>query len=128
MVGQVGLPQTEIRKRIRAAMGLAGIKSWEALAEKTGMSRSTLKDLGTTRANAEKKHLVPIAAVCELPYEWFTIPSFSEAVSREAARLHEEDPATRFGAAAKREAEKQDEHPESEREDPPDEGAGGPGP
>ena len=43
------LEQDEIRRRIRAAMALADIGSWEELAARTPLSRSTLKDLGTVR-------------------------------------------------------------------------------
>lgn len=82
------LEQEEIRRRIRAAMALADIGSWEQLAEETPLSRSTLKDLGTVRGRAEETHLRVIAAACELPYSWFTIADIGGAVMRE-----DEDPA-----------------------------------
>jgi hypothetical protein len=82
------LEQEEIRRRIRAAMALADIGSWEQLAECTPLSRSTLKDLGTVRGRAEETHLRVIAAACELPYAWFTIDDIGGAVTRE-----DEDPA-----------------------------------
>jgi hypothetical protein len=77
------LDQDEIRRRIRAAMALADISSWEELAERTPMSRSTLKDLGTVRGRAEETHLRVIAAACGLPYAWFTVGDLGRAVSRE---------------------------------------------
>ena len=82
------LEQEEIRRRIRAAMALADIGSWEQLAERTPLSRSTLKDLGTVRGRAEETHLRVIAAACDLPYAWFTIADLGGAVTRE-----DEDPA-----------------------------------
>jgi hypothetical protein len=82
------LEQEEIRRRIRAAMALADIGSWEQLAERTPLSRSTLKDLGTVRGRAEETHLRVIAAACDLPYAWFTITDIGGAVTRE-----DEDPA-----------------------------------
>jgi hypothetical protein len=82
------LEQEEIRRRIRAAMALADIGSWEQLAERTPLSRSTLKDLGTVRGRAEETHLRVIAAACELPYAWFTVADIGRAVTRE-----DEDPA-----------------------------------
>ncbi len=82
------LEQDEIRRRIRAAMALADIGSWEQLAERTPLSRSTLKDLGTVRGRAEETHLRVIAAACDLPYAWFTIGDIGGAVTRE-----DEDPA-----------------------------------
>jgi hypothetical protein len=81
------LEQDEIRRRIRAAMALGGVGSWEALAERTPMSRSTLKNLGTPRAHADESHLRVIAAACGLPYPWFTIADIGRAVARE-----DEDP------------------------------------
>jgi hypothetical protein len=77
------LEQEEIRRRIRAAMALADIGSWEQLAEQTPLSRSTLKDLGTVRGRAEETHLRVIAAACDLPYAWFTIADLGGAVTRE---------------------------------------------
>jgi hypothetical protein len=82
------LEQDEIRRRIRAAMALADIGSWEELASRTPLSRSTLKDLGTVRGRAEETHLRVIAAACDLPYAWFTVPDIGKAVTRE-----DEDPA-----------------------------------
>jgi hypothetical protein len=77
------LEQDEIRRRIRAAMALADIGSWEELAERTPLSRSTLKDLGTVRGRAEETHLRVIAAACDLPYSWFTVSDIGRAVERE---------------------------------------------
>jgi hypothetical protein len=77
------LDQEEIRRRIRAAMALADITSWEQLAERTPLSRSTLKDLGTVRGRADETHLRVIAAACGLPYAWFTVPDLGRAVARE---------------------------------------------
>jgi hypothetical protein len=82
------LEQEEIRRRIRAAMALSDIGSWEQLAERTPLSRSTLKDLGTVRGRADETHLRVIAAACELPYAWFTIADIGGAVARD-----DEDPA-----------------------------------
>jgi hypothetical protein len=82
------LEQEEIRRRIRAAMDLADVGSWEQLAERTPLSRSTLKDLGTVRGRAEETHLRVIAAACGLPYAWFTVADIGRAVLRE-----DEDPA-----------------------------------
>jgi hypothetical protein len=81
------LEQDEIRRRIRAAMALADIRSWDELAAKTPMSRSTLKDLGTVRGRAEETHLRVIAAACGLPYAWFTVADLGGAVLRD-----DEDP------------------------------------
>jgi hypothetical protein len=75
--------QDEIRRRIRAAMALADISSWDELAERTPLSRSTLKDLGTVRGRADETHLRVIAAACELPYAWFTVADLGRAVARE---------------------------------------------
>jgi hypothetical protein len=75
--------QDEIRRRIRAAMALADVGSWDELAARTPLSRSTLKDLGTVRGRAEETHLRVIAAACGLPYAWFTVPDLGRAVSRE---------------------------------------------
>jgi uncharacterized protein YceH (UPF0502 family) len=77
------LEQSEIRRRIRAAMALADIGSWEQLAARTPLSRSTIKDLGTVRGRAEETHLRVIAAACEVPYAWFTVPDLRAAVARE---------------------------------------------
>jgi hypothetical protein len=82
------LEQEEIRRRIRAAMALADIGSWEKLAARTPLSRSTLKDLGTVRGRAEETHLRVIAAACALPYSWFTVADLGRAVARD-----DEDPA-----------------------------------
>ena len=68
-------------------MALADIGSWEELAERTPLSRSTLKDLGTVRGRAEETHLRVIAAACDLPYAWFTVADIGRAVERE-----DEDP------------------------------------
>jgi hypothetical protein len=81
------LEQDEIRRRIRAAMALADIRSWDELATRTPMSRSTLKDLGTVRGRADETHLRVIAAACGLPYAWFTVADLGRAVLRE-----DEDP------------------------------------
>jgi hypothetical protein len=81
------LEQDEIRRRIRAAMALADIRSWDDLAARTPMSRSTLKDLGTSRGRADESHLRVIAAACGLPYAWFTVGDIGHAVQRE-----DEDP------------------------------------
>jgi hypothetical protein len=81
------LEQDEIRRRIRAAMALADIRSWEELATRTPLSRSTLKDLGTVRGRADETHLRVIAAACGLPYAWFTVADLGHAVLRE-----DEDP------------------------------------
>lgn len=75
------LPQDETRRRIRAAMALAGVGSWEDLADRTPFSRSLLKDLGTERAEVGEQHLRPIAAACGVPYAWFTIPDLKAAVA-----------------------------------------------
>lgn len=75
----------EIRRRIRAAMAIAGLESWEALAAATGYSRTTLKDLGTDRKQAKRRHLIAIAAACDVPIEWFTVSSIPAAVARSAA-------------------------------------------
>lgn len=77
------LEQDEIRRRIRAAMALADIGSWEELATRTPLSRSTLKDLGTVRGRAEETHLRVIAAACDLPYAWFTVAEIGRAVERD---------------------------------------------
>lgn len=118
------LSQTEIRLRIRAAMGLAGIGSWEGLAAKTGYSRSLLKDLGTPRGTAERKHLMAIAGACEVPFEWFTLPSLSEAIQVYAAE-HPSDvaAATRFAELASEAGEPPSEPGESLPEADDDEGA-----
>jgi uncharacterized protein YceH (UPF0502 family) len=75
--------QTEIRRRIRAAMALADIGSWDELARRVPLSRSTVKDLGTPRGRAEETHLRVIAAACDVPYAWFTVPDLRAAVARE---------------------------------------------
>jgi hypothetical protein len=75
--------QDEIRRRIRAAMALADISSWDDLAARTPLSRSTLKDLGTIRGRADERHLRVIAAACDLPYAWFTIDDIGRAISRD---------------------------------------------
>lgn len=62
-------------------MALAGVGSWEQLAARTPYSRSLLKDLGTTRATAEESHLRVLAAACELPYAWFTVPDIGAALA-----------------------------------------------
>jgi hypothetical protein len=62
-------------------MALAGITSWEQLAEATPFSRSLLKDLGTERADATESHLRSIAAACRVPYAWFTVPTLTDAVA-----------------------------------------------
>jgi hypothetical protein len=77
------LSQDDIRRRIRAAMALAGFTSWEQLADHTPLSRSTVKDLGTSRGHAGEAHLRVIAAACDLPYAWFTIPDIGAAIDRE---------------------------------------------
>lgn len=77
------LEQVEIRRRIRAAMALADISSWEELARRVPLSRSTVKDLGTRRGRAEETHLRVIAAACDVPYAWFTVPDLRAAVARE---------------------------------------------
>jgi hypothetical protein len=68
-------------------MALADIRSWDELAARTPMSRSTLKDLGTVRGRADETHLRVIAAACDLPYAWFTVADLGRAVLRE-----DEDP------------------------------------
>lgn len=71
-------------------MALAEISSWEALAEVTPFSRSLLKDLGTERADVGEHHLRSIAAACQVPYAWFTVPDLKDAVaSGEDATLSE---------------------------------------
>lgn len=82
--------QAEIHRRIRAAMILAGASSWERLAELTGYSRTTVKDLGTPRKVAEHKHVVNVAAALGVAYEWFTVPSIQEAVEAHARHLESE--------------------------------------
>jgi hypothetical protein len=77
------LEQQEIRRRIRAAMALADIGSWDELARRVPLSRSTVKDLGTVRGRAEETHLRVIAAACDVPYSWFTVPDLRAAVARE---------------------------------------------
>lgn len=71
----------ETRRRIRAAMALAGLESWEALAAATGYSRTTLKELGTERKSAQRRHLIAIATACDVPLEWFSVPSIAAAVA-----------------------------------------------
>jgi hypothetical protein len=78
------LDQPEIRRRIRAAMALADISSWDELAARTPLSRSTLKDLGTVRGRATETHLRVIAAACDLPYAWFTTPDLGAAIADES--------------------------------------------
>ena len=71
-------------------MALAGITSWEDLADRTPFSRSLLKDLGTERGEAGERHLRSIAAACSVPYAWFTVPDLKDAVaSGEDATLSE---------------------------------------
>jgi hypothetical protein len=77
------LEQAEIRRRIRAAMALADISSWDELARRVPLSRSTVKDLGTPRGRAEETHLRVIAAACDVPYAWFTVPDLRAAVARD---------------------------------------------
>jgi hypothetical protein len=78
------LDQPEIRRRIRAAMALADISSWDELADRTPLSRSTLKDLGTVRGRATEAHLRVIAAACDLPYAWFTVADLGAAIADDA--------------------------------------------
>lgn len=68
-------------------MALHGFGSWTALAAKTDWSESTLRGLGLPRARATSRHLREIAAACEVPYEWFTIPSIQGAVEEHSDRL-----------------------------------------
>ena len=65
-------------------MALADISSWDELAERTPLSRSTLKDLGTVRGRATEAHLRVIAAACDLPYAWFTVPDLGAAIADDA--------------------------------------------
>lgn len=90
-VASVSVPdQVELRRRIRAAMALADVSSWEDLADRTGFSRSLLKDLGTERGTAEEKHLRVIAAATGVPYSWFTVPDLAVvAAGAEDATLAE---------------------------------------
>ena len=81
--------QQELRRRVRAAMALTDVTSWEQLAAKTGFSRSLLKDAGTARGVLEERHLRVIAAKLEIPYAWFTVADVFEAISRE-----EDEPST----------------------------------
>jgi len=108
--GSLELPQDVLRARMRAAMGLAGVASFKALEIRMGkaFSAGTLKSLGAAR-DLKVRHAQAIARVCEVPYEWFTVPSLREAVSREAARL--KPPATRFADAATDAGQRLDEKP-----------------
>jgi hypothetical protein len=78
----------DLRRRIRAAMALAGITSWEQLAKRSKIGRSTVKDLGTPRGKDGEGNLRVIAVTCGVPYEWFTVPDLGAAVVRD-----DEDPA-----------------------------------
>lgn len=68
-------------------MALRGYGSWRALAARTDWSESTLRGLGLPRATATSRHLREIAAACQVPYEWFTVPSIQAAVQEQARRL-----------------------------------------
>jgi hypothetical protein len=83
------LPQDELRRRIRAAMALAGIASWDELAERTPYSRSTIKDLGTIRGTVEETHLFHIARACDVPYEWFTVADLRRTVEADQPTIGE---------------------------------------
>jgi hypothetical protein len=61
----------------------ADISSWDELAARTPLSRSTLKDLGTVRGRTDETHLRVIAAACEIPYAWFTVADTGRTVARE---------------------------------------------
>jgi hypothetical protein len=75
------LDQAEIKLRIRAAMALADIRSYDALADRLDYSRSTIKDLGTKRGKATEAHLRVIARACGVPYAWFTVPDLRQVVA-----------------------------------------------
>lgn len=60
-------------------MGASGVDTWEKLAERTGYSWSLVKELGKSRP-MQRKHWQAIAAACNVPYEWFTVPDLGEAV------------------------------------------------
>lgn len=84
-------------------MALAGVTSWDDLAERTPFSRSLLKDLGTERGRVEEQHLRPIAAACGVPYAWFTVPDLAQVVAdSEDATLGERVEALERQSAATR--------------------------
>lgn len=85
-MGCAVLPQPELRSRIKAAMALARIAGYRDLATRTDYEYATLKALGTSRS-AGPRHLRDIAAACDLPYSWFTVPSIGEAIDDHARRL-----------------------------------------
>jgi hypothetical protein len=73
----------DLRRRIRAAMALAGVTSWEQLADQADLSRSTVAGLGTPRGKNREGHIRAIGAACGVPYEWFTVPDLGAAVVRD---------------------------------------------
>jgi len=86
----------DLVRRLKAARTLAGIDSVVDLAERLdspGLGHKTLYAIEQQRRKGGigRHELHAIADVCDLPYEFFTVPDLAEAVRLGAAALSERD-------------------------------------
>jgi len=75
----------ELRRRIRAARELAGIRSWEKLVDRAaespyGYGRSTLKEIGKAD-EADPRHVLAVAWACKVDMAWFEVPDLRAVVA-----------------------------------------------
>lgn len=91
------LPQEELRRRVRAARGYADL-SIDQLAEAVGIGRNTIIRIDNGEREVKQMELRQIAAVCGLPYEFFTV-DFAEIPELYAALERDEHMAARAALA-----------------------------
>lgn len=87
MDAELPISQAEARRRLRAAVAFAGLKSVESLGRpKTGYSKSVWRRIGISR-DFKWRHAEAAVKACGLPDEWFTVPDLAEAVRLGATAL-----------------------------------------
>lgn len=93
--------EDEIRRRMRAALALAGIKNVRELAERIdlpGLGRDTLYEMQSGKRAIRRHELREIADACGLPLEFFTVDfatleenGSADSADRVLERLNEMD-------------------------------------
>jgi hypothetical protein len=88
------MQQIDHARRVRAARELAGYRSADALAsaiDEEGLGARTVRSIENGSRPARPRELRSIAALCRVPYEFFTVPDLAEAIRLGAAALTERD-------------------------------------
>ena len=83
---ELPIPQPEARRRLHAALALAGMRVTD-LAPNSGFRASMWEKLAGGSRTFKLRHAHAVARKCPVPDEWFTVPALGEAVRAGAAAL-----------------------------------------